>query len=292
MKQLYAYFLPLAAAAWMLIFLPFSEGAIDYLLVGAGVVLAIAALILKQKEQTAREEQQKLSLAEQLKGLAQIESHIQTVGQAQITEQQQVHSQLNELQTTLNELTITILDAVAQTKVQQEELAKVEKDILEHNDDKQQEILEAFATKMIDCQQMLAKNITAALDTQTINLSIGLNDLNRPLQDIRDEVKNLDENLNSELKYLIEAVEEIPEGYRPLIEQFKVYSVQAKDYTEQMEYIKSQVVTTTQKQLTQLATITENLQLSVSELASSRHVERQQAMKVQSKLMEQYAKMK
>ena len=336
MKQLYAYILPLAAAAWMLTFLPFSEGAIDYLLVGIGVVLAIAALILKQKEQTAGEEQQILALAEQQKSLAQIEGHIQTVGQAQVaeqqkglaqiesqiqtvgqvlvaeqqkglaqiesqvqtvgqalvTEQQQVHNQLNVFQTTLNELTITIINAVAQTKVQREEQTKVEKDILEYNANKQQEILEAFATKMIDCQQILAKNITSALDTQTTNLSISLNDLNRPLQDIRDEVKNLDENLNSEVKYLIEAVEEIPEGYQPLIEQFKVYSVQAKDYTEQMEYIKSQVVTSTQKQLNQLATITENLQLSVSELASSKHAERQQAMKVQSKLMEQYAKMK
>jgi len=209
-----------------------------------------------------------------------------------VIEQQQERNQLNVLQETLNELTSTIVDAVTQSKIQEEERATVEKEILEHNANKQQEILGAFATEMVDSQQMLAKNITSSLDTQTTNLSMSLNDLNRPLLDIQDEVKNLDENLNAEVKYLIEAVEEIPEGYQPLIEQFKAYSNQAKDNTEQLEYIKSQVVTSTQKQLNQLATITENLQLSVSELASSKHAERQQAMKVQTKLIEQYEKMK
>lgn len=292
MKQLYAYFLPLGAAAWILIFLPFSEGAIDYLLVGAGVVLAIAALILKQKEQTASEEQQKLSLAAQLKGLGQIESNIQIVGQAQIAEQQQVRNQINVLQTTMNELKVVIVDTVAQTKLQQEELAKVQKDMLEQYTNKQQEILEAIATKIIDGQQILAKNNIAALDTQTTNLSNGLNDLNRPLQGIQDAVKDLEECLNLQVNNLIKMVGEIPEGYQPLINQITEYSDLATDFTEQMGNIQSQVITFSQQQLTELATITKNLQLSVSELASSKHAERQQALKVQTKLMEQYEKMK
>ena len=291
MKQLYAYFLPLGAAAWILIFLPFSEGAIDYLLVGAGVVLAIAALILKQKEQTASEEQQKLSLAAQLKGLGQIESNIQIVGQAQIAEQQQVRNQINVLQTTMNELKVVIVDTVAQTKLQQEELAKVQKDMLEQYTNKQQEILEAFATKIIEGQQMLANNNIAALDTQTTNLSNSLNELNRPLQGIQGAVENLDERLNFQVKDLIKVVEEIQEGYQPLINQITEYSDLATDFTEQMGTIQSQVITFSQEQLTELAAITENLQLSVSELASSKHAEREQALKVQKKLMEQYEKM-
>lgn len=291
MKQLYEILLPLAVTAWILVFLPFSNEITDYILVGAGAILAIAALIVKQNAQQKSQQQHCLTLTEQQKSLSLIEAKMQTIGHKQVAEQQQVNEQIKVLQTIMNELKIATLNSAEEAKATQKEQANTFENILDRNAKQQQVALEeAFAT-LIESQQTSAGKIIETLNTQTMNLTMALNDLNRPLQDIQDAIKDLEERINSKTNDMIDRLEDIPEGYKPLIDQIASYSDQITDYTEQMNYIQTNVVTFTQQQLKEATNISKILQQSVSELASSKHAERQQAMKVQQKLLEQYAKL-
>lgn len=280
MKQLHTILLPTAVLLWLLVFTPLSEGVLDYVFLIAGTLAAIGGLMIKESkqleinsvEQSEHKEQQKRmeELIQQL-----IESNYKQLGEQKNTTENltAVHEELKDVKTRM-------------MSNSQEHLTQ-----LKEQDTNQKYLIESMVHDLTASQKNLGNTIEEAfgeintsIQHQTVTYTESINDLGRSLSILEDACKDIEESVSRQVNEVINILEDGQEDNHQLVNEIA-------EYNNKVNEIQTSFTEFLPIQMKEQIAITEILQQSVSELASSKHTERQQAMKVQKKLIEQYAKL-
>lgn len=274
MKYLYAILLPLAFATWGLIFLPLSEGTMDYILLGIGVLFSIGGLLAGQNTQSKTNSINQLHLLKQHQLIEGIQKQITEGSSAQLHNQENLVKFLDALNTEgknfKNEFQQFSIDLHKQ---------RMEKSI------QQKDAYENLKKSLANSQQESQQKIIDFTKGPMSELITSIDNIKKPLIKIEDAVKDNDENTLRKLNEIITSIEDSQDINQNLIERIEVYN-------QSVQHIEKNLTEYSQKQIMELVSITESLQHNVMELASSKHSERQQAMKIQGKLIEEYEKIK
>ena len=274
MKYLYAILLPLAFGTWGLIFLPFSEGMMDYILIGIGVLVFIGGLLAEQSGQSKMNVINQLHLLKQQQVLEQIQTQLTTGSYEKLQKQETLIDLINALNTESKNLKKEIEQFSIDFQKQQTKKSIQQKDAYE-----------SLEKVLGDTHQESLQKMNDFIKEYTSRLIPSIDNLLKPLTKIEDAIRDNDENTGRKLNGIITSLEDGQDLNQGLIDQLE-------NYSQSVQHIEKNLTEYSQKQIRDLVLITEKLQGNVMELASSKHNERQQAMKIQEKLIEQYAKLK
>lgn len=311
--------MPLATASFMLLFTQLADDVawLSYVFIAIGTILAIVSLTARQKRFQMVQQNITNAIFENKQAVGKMHIQVQEISaeflkneklvsenlaatisldsQKQVTAIQEI-AVTNENQMTM--LIQTVNDSIdsfkAGTLSNIEQFTKVQAS-LEKNATMQNNHL----VKMIDHDEAFSKaslqyeeskdtilkqlrEALASLEQQAKNnIEKLIDEQGRKNLDLNDKLTDLEETMRLQLGNLISVVEDSQSLYEELTDK-------AQNYNAEISILREKIAEDLDKRVGETKQIIEQLSGHVSELADSKHFERQQAMEVQQKLMQQF----